>query len=393
MIVLPFNIPSAPDWAIDWNGIKASPLGADLEKLRDIRQNPAWHGEGDVLTHTQLVCEALAGDSDFRELDETERAEVFVAALLHDVGKIAKTRMENGTWTSPGHSIAGARHIRKILWQLFDMAGTEEKRCFRETVCSLIRFHSVPLHFMSKGDPEHFVGSLAAEGCITQGFTLAKLAMLVRADIRGRKASDVGRLLDELALFVATAKEQGCLDAPPRFADPFSRLAWLEGRTRCPEQQLYNDTWGRVYMMCALPGTGKDTWIRNNLPDIPMISLDAIRAELGVSWEDGQGPVVALAFDRAREHLRARRSFVWNATCLTADFRKREIQLFRDYGAYTEIIELEVPWNEGLRRNRNRKAVVPESVIDSMLGRFTPPSVREAHEVSCHDVLSSQFWG
>ena len=134
-------------------------------------------------------------------------------------------------------------------------------------------------------------------------------------------------------------------------------------------------------MMCALPGTGKDTWIRSNLPDVPMVSLDAIRAELGVSWEDGQGPVVARAFERAREHLRAHRSFVWNATCLTPDLRKRELQLFRDYGAYTEIVVLEVPWEEGLRRNRNRKAVVPEDVIDAMLGRFTPPSVREAHEV------------
>ena len=63
------------------------------------------------------------------------------------------------------------------------------------------------------------------------------------------------------------------------------------------------------------------------------------------------------------------------------DLRKRELQLFRDYGAYTEIVVLEVPWDEGLRRNRNRKAVVPEDVIDAMLGRFTPPSVREAHEV------------
>lgn len=381
MIAFPFNIPSAPDWKIDWKGVNYSPFGALLAKMGGIRQNPVWHGEGDVLAHTRLVCDALVGDPVFRAMDETDRAEVFVAALLHDVGKIAKTKMENGTWVSPGHSIAGALFVRKMLWQVFDMAGTEEKRRFRETVCSLIRFHSAPPHFMSKSEPERFVGSIAAEGCVTEGFTLEKLCMLVRADILGRKASDVGRLLDELALFTATAKELGCLDGPPRFADPFSRLAWLEGRTGYPEQKLYNDTWGHVYMMCALPGTGKDTWIRSNLPDVPMVSLDAIRAELGVSWEDGQGPVVARAFESAREYLRAHRSFVWNATCLTPDLRKRELQLFRDYDAYTEIVVLEVPWEEGLRRNRNRKAVVPEDVIDSMLGRFTPPSVREAHEV------------
>ena len=166
--------------------------------------------------------------------------------------------------------------------------------------------------------------------------------------------------------------------------DPFSRFAWLEGRTEDPRQRLFNDTWGRVRMMCALPGTGKDTWIRRHLPDVPVVSLDAIRAELGVTWDDEQGPVVALAFDRARGYLRAKQPFVWNATCLTPDFRRREIQLFRKYGAYTEVVVLEVPWNECLRRNRSRKMVVPETVIDSMLGRFTPPSVREAHEVTNH---------
>ena len=383
MITLPFNVPSAPDWAIDWKGIIASPLGAAIEGMRGIRQNPEWHGEGDVFAHTQLVCEAMAGDPDFRRMDMVGRMELFVAALLHDVGKIAKTRLEDGVWVSPGHALAGVRIARKVLWQSLDMAGTVDKRRFRETVCSLIRFHSAPLHFMSKQDPERFLGSIAAEGCIAEGFTLSKLGMLARADVLGRKANDIQRLLDELALFVATAREQGCLDAPPRFADPFSRLAWLEGRTKTPEQNLYNDTWGRVYMMCALPGTGKDTWIRDNLPDIPMVSLDAIRFEQGVSWDDNQGPVVALAFERAREHLRARRPFVWNATCLTPDLRQRELRLFRDYGAYTEIVVLETPWKECLRRNRSRKAVVPEKAIDSMLGRFMPPSIREAHEVSC----------
>ena len=132
--------------------------------------------------------------------------------------------------------------------------------------------------------------------------------------------------------------------------------------------------------MCGLPGTGKDTWIQRTHPGLPVVSLDTIRAELHVSWEDAQRPVVALAFERARELLRAKRSFIWNATSLTPDLRKRELQLFRDYGAYTETVTLETSWQEGLRRNRERKAVVPETVIDSMLGRFIPPSVREAHE-------------
>ena len=382
MIPLPFPVPSAPDWRIDWNAVSSSPFGEVLRALDGVRQNPAWHGEGDARIHTERVCESLTGDPAFRETDEQGRAELFAAALLHDAGKISKTRLVDGVWTSPGHAAAGARAARKLLWQAFDLAGSEEKRRFRETVCALVQFHSLPIRFVSRPEPERLVQSVAAEGCAVPGFSLRKLATLVRADICGREAGDTDRLLDELALFAATAEERGCLDAPPAFSDPFSRFAWLEGRTAFPEQSLYNDTWGKVYLTCALPGTGKDTWIRQTHPELPVVSLDAIRAEIGIAWEDAQGPVVALAFKRARELLRAKRPFVWNATSLTPDLRDRELRLFRAYGAFTEIVMLETPWREGLRRNRERKAVVPETVIDAMLDRFTPPSVREAHEIS-----------
>lgn len=37
-----------------------------------------------------------------------------------------------------------------------------------------------------------------------------------------------------------------------------------------------------AYLMVGIPGAGKSTWIANNLPsDIPIISRDMIRVELG----------------------------------------------------------------------------------------------------------------
>ena len=379
MTRLPFSVPGAPDSGVDWPKIVASPFGVLIERLRDVPQNPVWHGEGDVLIHTQMVCEALAADEEFRALDAEGRAEVFVAALLHDVGKADVTKTEDGVVVSPGHAPAGARVVRAFLWRELDMAGTVEKRLFREAVCNLIRYHSTPLHFTSKPDPERFVRMLAAEGCVADGFSLRKLAVLVRADVRGRLAADVDRLLETTEFFVSTARELGCLDGPPAFADEFSRFAWLEGKTNFPDVKLYDGTWGTVCMTCGLPGTGKDSWIARDLPDLPVVSLDGIRREQGVAWEDRQGVVVATALEHAREYLRKKQPFVWNATCLIPDFRRRELQLFRDYGASTRIVSLETPWGEMLRRNRNRKAVVPEMVIDGMLCRFTPPSVREAH--------------
>ena len=36
----------------------------------------------------------------------------------------------------------------------------------------------------------------------------------------------------------------------------------------------------KVYIMIGIPGSGKSTYVKNNLADIPMISRDIIRIEL-----------------------------------------------------------------------------------------------------------------
>ena len=36
-----------------------------------------------------------------------------------------------------------------------------------------------------------------------------------------------------------------------------------------------------VYLLVGLPGSGKSTWCKNDHPELPVISRDIIRAELG----------------------------------------------------------------------------------------------------------------
>lgn len=62
-----------------------------------------------------------------------------------------------------------------------------------------------------------------------------------------------------------------------------------------PDQSLYDDTWGEVILMSGLSGIGKDIWIQNHMPDIPMISLDEIREELNIRPIDPQGAVIGKA--------------------------------------------------------------------------------------------------
>ena len=103
-----------------------------------------------------------------------------------------------------------------------------------------------------------------------------------------------------------------------------------------------------------------------------------------ISPTDNQGLVVAEANKRAKELLRKKQPFVWNATNITSDIRALLIPLFEDYGASVKIVFLETDWNEQLRRNSSRKSEVPESAIKKMLSRLEPPEAYEAQTVEYH---------
>ena len=116
-------IPHAPDWKTDWPSVWETPLQPYLSQMRQRNQNPLWHGEGDVWIHTEMVCNELAADREFRELPPEMRQPLFLAAILHDIGKIPCTRLEDGAWVSPGHTIAGAKMARELLWREFGLCG------------------------------------------------------------------------------------------------------------------------------------------------------------------------------------------------------------------------------------------------------------------------------
>ena len=44
----------------------------ELNLLKNIPQNPTYHGEGDVYRHTEMVCERLLSLPEWRELEKEE---------------------------------------------------------------------------------------------------------------------------------------------------------------------------------------------------------------------------------------------------------------------------------------------------------------------------------
>lgn len=374
-------LPHPPGYAYDWAGLESLPPLSDwIRKMATTPQNPLWHGEGDVWTHTRLVCRALAGLADFRAMEPAARDALALAALLHDIGKAATTRLEDGALVSPKHGPVGAKLARRLLWRDFGLCGSARAQRFREAVCLLVRYHTRPPHLIEGNGTSATLLRLAANGELAPGFTLRALCLLAQADRLGSVAPDNTEFLERISFVRELICEEGCMDGPYPFRSAHTQRVLLRGGSVWRDQALYDDTWGEVILMCGLPGTGKDAWIQAHHPDLPVVSLDDLRQALETGPTDNQGRVVQAARERAKALLREKRPFVWNATSLTS-LRAQQIDLFEQYHARVRVVYLETAWEENLRRNGSRPDAVPEDVIDRMLARLEPPERFEAQAV------------
>lgn len=365
--------PQPPGWTVDWPALRER--FAWLEILQDVPQDATYHAEGDVLTHTRMVVEALAALDSWRILPEDERSAVFAAALLHDIAKPACTQIDaDGRISSPRHARIGAQTARYLLW-LAEGFDTLPSLAWRERVTRLVRHHGLPLWFFEKADPARAV--IAA----SQSVRLDHVALLAEADVRGRVCADQPALRERIELFRAYCEENGCLTGPRAFANDHSRFLYFRNSQAHPDYAAYDDTVCEVTLLSGLPGAGKDTWLRENVPDLPAITLDRIRHELGVAPEDTQGDVVRVAKERARELLRRGESFAWNATNITRSLRSQLIELFAAYHARVHIVYLDTPYATLFQRNAIRRERVPEAVILKLARKLEVPDLTEAQRV------------
>lgn len=367
-----------------WEWLQKTDYAFFLQEMQKVCQNPEFHGEGNVCIHTKFVCKALMELEPFQKLELTEKLELLLAALLHDVGKIKTTVFENGQWASPRHSFAGCYIARNFLWKTCGLCGTEENMQIRESVCYLVRYHMLPAHIIERKNAEFQIRQIASLGELAKGFSWHNLCILAEADILGRRALDIQECKEKVELCRLLAEEAECLEKPFLFRDSFTKHAYLTGRNVLPNQTLYDDTWGEVLLIAGLPGTGKDTWISRHMAHYPVISLDGIRRELKIKPTDAQGTVIQQARERAKQFLRKKEPFIWNATNLTRDIRQRQVSLFEQYGARVKIVYLETDECTRTQRNSSREDFVPEDVAQKMLSKTEPPDAIEAQSVEWH---------
>ena len=151
----------------------------ELHALVGCPQDPEWHPEGDVWTHTLHCMDAFAAR---RVGDEREDLVVGLAVLCHDLGKPATTTMEHGRVTSKDHASVGERLTRAFLSRMTNEASLIDE------VTPLISTHLMPMQLFKSG-----AGDAAVRRLARRVGRIDRLVRVAHADMLGRPPLQVER--------------------------------------------------------------------------------------------------------------------------------------------------------------------------------------------------------
>jgi tRNA nucleotidyltransferase (CCA-adding enzyme) len=153
----------------------------EIAAMRDTPQEPEWHPEGDVFTHTQHCVDALATFEEWKASDPRRREILMFAVLAHDFGKPPTTQRQEKRgamrWTSNGHEAAGGPIAVAFLRRI----GAPLE--FDPRVCQLV-IHHLAHHHGHRGEfSDTQVRRLARK---LAPATIDDLALVMTADSMGR---------------------------------------------------------------------------------------------------------------------------------------------------------------------------------------------------------------
>jgi tRNA nucleotidyltransferase (CCA-adding enzyme) len=175
----------------------------ELRALVGCPQEPEWHPEGDVWTHTLMVVDqarAMNGD-----LDRPRLVTVMLGALAHDLGKPPTTQVIDGRIRSLDHEQAGVAPATSLL----DRLNVHSLDGFpvREQVLGLVAHHLKPGMF--------FKAAHVSDGAfrrLSAKVDMELLARLARADCLGRTGAFDCSAMD---WFIERARALGVEERPP----------------------------------------------------------------------------------------------------------------------------------------------------------------------------------
>ena len=175
----------------------------EMAPLVGCQQEPEWHPEGDVWTHTLMVVDKARGLNG--DLDRPRLITVMLAAICHDLGKPATTAVVDGRIRSLDHEQAGVEPTRALLDRL--NVHTIDGFDVREQTLRLVADHLKPGMFHKAGN----VGDGAFRR-LAQKVDMELLARVARADCLGRTGGFDCSAMD---WFIERARSLGVEHQPP----------------------------------------------------------------------------------------------------------------------------------------------------------------------------------
>ena len=134
----------------------------------------------------------------------------------------------------------------------------------------------------------------------------------------------------------------------------------------------------RIVLLVGLPGSGKSTYLERL--GVKGLSSDAVRGLLADDETDQSihREVFATLRYLLRRRLALQRPVTYlDATHLTVRERRPYVKMGQLYGCAVEAVFFDVPLEVCRERNRGRRRMVPEDVLERMAAKLTPPTIEE----------------
>ena len=390
-------------------------LGDRLPLLKDYKYTPQdeeWHAEGDVHIHVGMVLDETYKilQAEASHLDRERRLSLILGALLHDIYKPIATKEQEIESkiriVAPRHASKGRSYLAPKLM------GLGLPYSVIESTLSLVGYHHEPKKLVIKDKPS---GDYKRISRLADPEILYWLEL---ADIRGRECKDKQQQLEIVELYALYAQEY---KAWKSFGKEYK--SWREyfdreltdydrhtrdfvlataiarheaGKIFTPESELsrsynYRDSFPQVVITFGVSGSGKSTWIADNLKDHTVVSLDEIRSQIANSRSDQSqnSKVVQAAKEQLKTLLRSHSKIVWDATSLRRDFRRQVIDISHQYGALVTLIIFHCSEDVYFERNRQRQHPILEAVLLKQLNSLEFPELDESDRTIVVDELGN----
>lgn len=362
------NFPQNSSWILNNDlsvNIKNLKHCREFAVLKDVKQTPKYHAEGNVWNHSLLVAKEMHNiiNTHLSAISDRDKRILMVAAVCHDLGKATTTYWDEkeNDWKCRNHGAVGERIVRNLL---FD----EPDKWMREEICWLVRWHMSFHYFTNKENSKKYEElTLLSQG----NSSIEKLLWLNVADSLGSRS-----------------KENDKASIMKRFNE-IKELAETCDCYKKPYHAFKNKSAFNMYVMIGVPGCGKDTYIQKFLPTLDTVSRDDIREELAYGEIRGnkllldntkEAMVTDIVNKRIQKLCTEKKSFIVNQTNMKKKYRTLLKETAFKYGIPNIIyIYVEAPSIDECKERRGHGKW--DGIIDRMWNEFEFPDRNECNEL------------